>query len=175
MSQQGCMLFRFDFHRRTTVHLVGKPRNRGICYDSKKHVQKTLGRISKRQQKKEHDLKNTPLKDDYCQATMRIHALFKEEEVYVSIKQELLEIEDSFDFARDDFMSTCWSLVGTPNFTTLLSPLVCFVFLFGCNSGRCFAYDFIKGCSLMFTLRFIFTLVFPNDRFCFPGLQTDNS
>ena len=56
-------------------------------------------------------------------------------------------------------MSTYWSLVGTPN-CMVLSPLVRF-FLFRCNSGIDFVYDFIQGGSLMFTLGFMFSQYIP--------------
>ena len=80
MSQQSCMLFRFDFQSKLffqeshTAQKDDGPSCRHTCF-----VQRRRG--------------------------LCIH------------QQKLLEIEDSFDFARDDFMSTYWSLVGTPNFT----------------------------------------------------------
>lgn len=128
--------------------------------------------IGVNQHKKTKEHERTHLEDDYCQTTMRIHALFKEEEVYMYLSNK------NFSKSRIPLISpgtTSWALAGA----WLEHPI----------SRRCFRHwsllfvvaatledvlymiHFIKGGLLMFTLRFMFTQVSPNDRFCFPGYK----
>ena len=128
-----------------------------------------LVRISKRKQK---NMKNTFERRLISVKQPCLHALFKEEEVYMHLSTRTSRNRGNFPLISPG--TTSWTLTGAwleHPISPSLSPLVwCFV-LFCCNSGRWFVYDIVKGRSLMFALRFIFTQVSPNDRFCFPGCK----